>query len=119
MFSAGELRDRVRFEVRDRASANVGGVVRGKSWTPIPGEQRAKVKPLRGGEAVQAARLAGRDMVEIWLRGCDAVRAVTSDMRVVDARNAARTWNITAPPQNPDGRGQWYVITAEQGGSDG
>jgi head-tail adaptor len=117
MARAGSLRDSVRFERRGPAG-NVGGVVKA-SWSPLCGPFRAEIKPLRGGETIQAARMAGRDQVLMSLHGCRALAEVTSDDRVVDARDPTRTWNIVAPPTNPDGRGQWIEITAERGGSDG
>lgn len=112
-----ELRERVRFEVRG-AGSNVGGVVR-TEWLPAVSDRRVRLLPLRGGEQVQADRAAG---ISIWVLDVPAdrdVRVITEDMRVVDARNPARTWAIKSPPLDLEGRDRWRTMTLELGGVDG
>jgi len=113
---AGRLNRRVRFEARADA-ANVGGVVKA-DWATVFGPVSARLRPLRGGEEMTAARLGGREVFEVYLRGCAGVRALTSDMRMVDVRDG-RTFNVLQPPMNVDERGAEYMLTVERGGVDG
>jgi head-tail adaptor len=50
----------------------------------------------------------------IRIRSCIAARAVTPAWRVVDARNPARIFNITAAV-DPDNKNAWLDIMATQG----
>lgn len=118
----GELRDQVRFERRVDA-ANVGGVVRASSWSPIFAAVRAKVFPLRGGEGVQAARLDGRDVYEVTVRGTSATRAVTRDDRAViivhTPEGPQETTLAIRSIANPDRRGEWLQFLCDTASADG
>jgi head-tail adaptor len=118
MARAGLLRERVRFEAKGRSS-NVGGVVRAQEWTPLCGPYWARIRPLNGGETAIAERVTGRQVYEVELRSCADLRAVTADCRIVDARDARRTFAIIAPSRNPDERNRVIVFTCEQGPPNG
>jgi SPP1 family predicted phage head-tail adaptor len=82
--SAGELRDLVAFERRDELDDGYGNV--DGAWV----EQfrtAARIQPLKGGEAVQAARLAGTQPVVIRVRYCAAARSVAPAWRARDVRS--------------------------------
>lgn len=118
MPGAGRLRSKVRFERRGAAS-NVGGVVRAASWTPLFDPVRAEVRPVRGGEAVQAARLSGVEVFEVTVRGSAAAAAVDQGDRIVEILTAGgvdtvvRSLAIKARA-NPDRRGAWLTFLCEQ-----
>lgn len=88
---AGELFYSVAFEKQGEASDDGrGGVL--SAWV----EQfrcRAGFIHLRGGEAVQAARLEGNHVQIVRVRSSAASRAVTTDWRVVDTRTG-QVYNI-------------------------
>lgn len=112
-----ELRERVRFEVR-RKGERVGGVIK-EEWVTFCPDRRVRLLPQRGGESVIADRAAG---VSVWILDVPAdsvVRQITAAMRVVDARNEARTWDIKSPPLDLAGDDRWRTLTLEMGGSDG
>lgn len=108
---AGDLRQSVRFERRIDVSDGIGGVT--SSWTPLA-TVPAKVAPMKGGESVRAARLAGVSNVEITVRSDTTSRSVTPADRAVDARSG-QTYNIKWTG-NLDERGRFITIIVEAGG---
>jgi SPP1 family predicted phage head-tail adaptor len=82
--TAGELRDRVRFERRQTSDDGYGNTV--AEWIPELSVS-ARVQPLRGTEAVMASRLQGVQPVLIVVRASAASRAITPEWRAVDARS--------------------------------
>ena len=114
----GRLRARVWFERREATGTNVGGVIIAGGWTVCAGPVWARMRPVRGGEQVLAARLQGREIFEVTVRGSNDVRQVTTDDRLVDARDTSRTYNIHYI-SNPDERRRGYVFLCELGGVDG
>lgn len=108
---AGALRERIAFdqrvEVDDGHGNTVGDFV----------EQfvvSARVLPLKGSEAVQAARLGGQQPVVITIRMSRRARAIGPDWRARDTWTGT-VYAITAPPMNPDERGQFLEILAVAG----
>jgi hypothetical protein len=90
MTTTGELRERVSFEFRAASDDGFGNTQAG-DWTHAfpdgssPSENRsfaARIKPQRGGETIQAARLAGNQPV-VMLRDFDVA---TSARRIVAYR---------------------------------
>lgn len=75
----------------------------------------ASVEPRFGGETVMAARLAGRQIYTITVRGCRDVRDVTTEWQLKNMRSQ-ELLNIRSIT-NPDGQGQWFEILAETGGA--
>jgi SPP1 family predicted phage head-tail adaptor len=89
--SAGQLRERIAFEYRDTIDDGYGNQVSGP-WREGC-QVAARIKPLRGSESVQAARLAGRQPVTITVRVCHDTLSVTTDWRARDVRTE-RLYNI-------------------------
>ncbi|MEO8531019.1 MAG: head-tail adaptor protein [Deltaproteobacteria bacterium] len=87
-----------------------GGTVAG--WTPEIADIPAKLIYLRGGETVQAARLAGRQPVVAVVRRTERALAITTDWRMRDVRKAV-DYNIRAIVPTEDRR--YLEITAESG----
>ena len=81
--SAGELRERVRFERRVETTDGYGNT-KGQ-WLPQL-TVAARIQPLRGSEAVMASRLQGVQPVLIVIRSSAAARGIAPDWRAVDAR---------------------------------
>lgn len=74
----------VAFDAPTSAPDGSGGTEAG--WTEMHA-CRAAFRWLRGGEAVQAARLTGRQPVVAAIWTCAAARAITPDWRMRDTRS--------------------------------
>ena len=80
-YGAGQLRYRLKFSERDTVNDDYGNPSTG--WTDrftVSGNITAKV----GGEAVDAARLAGRQPVVVTVRRSPDTRLVTTDWKVTE-----------------------------------
>ena len=111
---AGKLRERVAFDAPAQAPDGRGGVETG--WT-LPEEAvkvRADFRYLRGGEAVQAARLQGSQPVVVTVRSSAATRSITPDWRMRDAARGDAVANIRSGPVVSDDR-HWLEFTVEFG----
>lgn len=86
-----------------------GGTVQG--WA-VQHQCWAAVMYLRGGEVVQAARLAGRQPAVITIRQCQAVSGISPEWRLRDLRSGG-IWNIRAVVPTDDRAG--YEMTCESG----
>ncbi|WP_336801474.1 phage head closure protein [Kaistia sp. MMO-174] len=109
--SAGELRERVAFDRRDAVDDGYGNTVAG-DWR----EQFvvwARIQPLKGGEGVQAARLAGSQPVVIRVRLSSSTREIRVDWRARDVRNGM-PFNITSMA-NMDEKGAYLDVLATSG----
>jgi head-tail adaptor len=109
---AGKLRDRLHFQRRDNVQDDYGNT-RAGDWVTVF-TAAAEFIPLRGGETVMAARLAGQQPYVIRIRSFAQSRAVDPSWRIVDARNEERVFNITAIV-DPDNKRAWLDVTATQG----
>lgn len=83
---AGALHERVSFEKQGTASDGHGGTT--SAWAQQFACRAAYVH-MRGGESIQAARLAGSHVQVIRVRASPAVAAVTAGWRIRDARTGA------------------------------
>lgn len=93
--AAGQLKDRVAFERRAEVDDGYGNAVSG-SWETFY-ECAARLRPLKGGEEVQAARLEGKQPAIVTVRRCAQALQVDTDCRVRDTRTD-RVYAVTAPP---------------------
>lgn len=109
--SIGELRERLRFEVRPKRLDDSYGNVEGP-WQ-IEFVAYARVLPLKGSEPVIAARLAGVQPAVITVRSSKASREVTPSWRAVDVRTGT-IWNIRSSA-NFDERNRYLTFMAESG----
>jgi SPP1 family predicted phage head-tail adaptor len=98
----GELTERISFQSRPLVDDGMGGLLPGGEF-----ETRftvwAKLMPLRGGEAVQASRLSGKQPYAIRVWRSSDTRQVNEAWQLVDAHDGSRIFAITAPPTDPDG----------------
>lgn len=114
---AGALRYRLNFQMRGDEDDGWGNVVPGAGPFETIFTASAGMRPLRGSEVVQAARLAGRQPFVVTVRKSSLTRRVTTAWQLVDARNANRVFAITSPLADPDGRNQWLEFLAVEGGA--
>lgn len=87
---AGDLSWRIRFERPVSGDDGGGGVHDGfePAFTVWAGMFNAG-----GSEAVQAARLEGRNLVRVRIRASGQTREITTDWRLIDTRSGD-VWNI-------------------------
>lgn len=123
---AGERRERVRFEKRAAAAGDGYGNSTG-DWAVICPDRLVRLRPLRGGEGVQAARMTGTAQFELVVASDSLTRLVDSDCRVVDVRTlvddavvagTTRTFNVRFA-EDPEGDGVDILMQLEAGGVDG
>lgn len=105
---AGKLKDRISF---DQPTYDGDGLRVG--WNEGAFECWAAIRYLRGGETVQAARLAGRQPAVITVRLSSDAEDVTTDWKLRDL-GLDREYAVTAPPVSTDD-GKWLEITCESG----
>jgi len=118
---AGQLNRRVTFQARTTADDGYGNQVPGP-WA----DQytcAARLQPKFGGdvESFAASRLSSKQPYNLIVRNCAATRAVRTDWRVVDARQAQdangaspRVFDI-ATIVDPDERGQFLEMLVIEG----
>lgn len=113
--AAGGLNQVVRV-YRAVLGPNIGGE-RARAWSLIVPETRARVRPLAPrDEQVLAAKLSGRALYEITVRGAASTRQIDTDCVVEDARDFRRfaVRAVTDPTEN----GRWIILLAEEAGPD-
>ncbi|AXQ93202.1 head-tail adaptor protein [Cereibacter azotoformans] len=106
---AARLLDEVAFDAPIEIADGSGGTT--ADW----GERlicRGSIRYLRGGETIQAARLAGRQPVVVSIRDSVEARAVGTDWRMRDVGRGV-VYNIRSIVPSDDRR--WLEITAESG----
>lgn len=111
---AGDLRDRVRFQKRIAASDGFGNEE--AAWQD-QFTRAAGLKFRAGTEAVQSARLAGRQPVSITIRSDSQSRLIETDWRAINARSG-QVYNIRAvmdPEADTPRRGAWIELFCEGG----
>lgn len=115
---AGDLRAKVKFQRRtegDDGYGNTEGV-----WADLGIERSCSLTPTRGGESVQAGRLAGAASWDIWVRASIAIKTLTAGDRAVEIRPIAdRTYNIVFGPADMEGDGRWLLLQCETGTASG
>lgn len=109
------LRYLLHFQQRGDADDGFGNVLPGQGAYETRFTVAAGMRPLRGSEAVMAARLEGRQPYVITLRNHAAMEAVTPAWRLVDARNTNRIFDLASPLADPDGTRKWLEGIAIEG----
>lgn len=114
MRGAGNLRDRVRFERRTTTDDGYGN--QEGAWGDLtpPVVRACELKPTRGGESIQAGRLAGTALWDCWVRDDTGTRSVQVGDRAVDERDSSRVWNVRFN-EDMDGKRQRRLIQLESG----
>lgn len=109
--SAGDLRERVRFQARAETDDGYGNPVAG-SWSD-QFTARARIMPKMGSEAVVAARMQGMQPYVITIRSNAGTRQVTPAWRAVNDRTGA-IYDIKAVT-NPDERNTFLELLVMEG----
>ena len=113
-YGAGSLRYRLKFAERDTVDDEYGNTSTG--WVErftVSGNITAKV----GGEAVDAARLAGRQPVILTVRRSQDTRQVTTDWKATEVESGTE-FNIRTsidPFIGNSNHGLWIEMIAETG----
>lgn len=107
MTRPGDLRESVAFDEPAGAPDGFGGTTEG--WVEAF-QCRAQFVFQSGDEAVQAARLAGRDVFKVRVRSSQATRAVTPAYRMRDVRRVTE-WDIKSVDAITDRK--WVHIVVE------
>lgn len=113
--TAGELRERVRFERRGEGADDGYGNV-SQPWTLIAGPMAAGLDPKSGDEPFDQQRLQGDQVFEIRVRWSNATRAVITNDRAVNVRTGD-VYDIKSIT-NPDQKRRYLLMTAIRGGSE-
>lgn len=111
MAPAGQYRERVAFEYRAYFSDGYGNE-QAPDWTEAF-RCAARIKPARGAESIQAARLAGKQPVLITVRVSTNTKMITTDWRARDTRSGL-VYNIRSKV-NPDERKVDFDMECEAG----
>ncbi|UIK05009.1 head-tail adaptor protein [Neorhizobium galegae] len=112
MSPASNLNQRVAFDALVRSPDGHGGTTTGWGAPEAAVMAWAHFRYLRGGEAVQAARLAGRQPMVVTIRKSAAAAQITNDWRMRDVCTGA-IYNIRAIVPTDD-RG-FLELTVEGG----
>lgn len=114
--AAGGMRARLRFERRGYADDGAGNA--GQTG-PFEAQfsRRARLVPLKGGESVIAARLAGTQPVAVEIRSDSDTRTITTSWRAVDVNSGAE-YNIRSIA-DMEQKGAWLTLLCETGGPSG
>jgi SPP1 family predicted phage head-tail adaptor len=110
---AGDLRHRVTFAERNTIEDEYGNV--STDWTDRF-TVAANIIPRLGGEAMDAARLAGRQPVIIRVRHSPDTVQVTTDWKATD--QAGKSYNVRTaidPLMGESRHGMWIDMLAETG----
>ncbi|HAD84252.1 MAG TPA: head-tail adaptor protein [Brevundimonas sp.] len=110
---AGDLRQRVKFQRRPIAGDDGYGNPEG-DFVDLGIARAASLAPTRGGEDVQAGRVAGKASWDCWVRQDSGTRQIMTSDRVVDARDGTRVFNIRFIG-DMDGDGVWLLMQLESG----
>lgn len=87
---AADLRFRVRFDRKVEQSDPGGGTV--SDWSTLGTGSFVRwsdIRPMRGGEGIQAQRLTGTQPVLIITRADSNTKAIDADWRAVEMRNGS------------------------------
>lgn len=107
MTAPGQLRRRVQFR---RRAADSNGSYTGAWQTVVTRD--ARVQPKFGGEAVQAARMAGQLPVNITIRRNAETEVIDNSFEARDARDTSIVWDITGATISEDR--VWIEVLATQ-----
>jgi head-tail adaptor len=107
---AGELYHRIRFEKRTQVTNEYGDVEEGFEAQFV---RSAGIRPLKGGEAVMAARLGGVQPVLMRVRIDSQTQLIRPDWQAVDTRDG--TIYAINSIADMEQRRQYYTIVAQAG----
>lgn len=107
---AGKLREKLTFQSPTAADDGYGNTTEGFA---TEFSEWARLQPKVGGEAVLAARLAGRQVYLIHVHSTSETRTIAPDWQAV--HSDGRVFQIKSPIRNMDEKGLMLEIDAELG----
>lgn len=110
------LRNRIKFQRRKAGDDGYGNPV--DAWEDLDLERDCDLTPTRGGETVQAGRLAGQAAWDCWVRYDPAILALNEADRAVEVPAPHRAFDI-AFIGDMDGDKRWILIQLKSGGVSG
>lgn len=113
--AAGRLREIVTIERRAGAADGYGNTV--ATWAALITGEPAEIRPLRGGEDVQAQKLSANGLFEITVRYSSRTSQILATDRLKNGRTG-QAMNIRYIEQ-PDMRRKFLKIVCEFGVADG
>lgn len=109
---AGPLRYRCAFQRRAEVDDGWGGTTPGSGPFETQFTASVGLTPRTGGEEVTAARLQGRQPYVATVRYSSETAGITTAWQLV---HDGRTFAITSPPADPDGKRQWMEFIVVEG----
>lgn len=109
---SGTLKEQIGFEARRLVDDGFGNEAAGPFDRQF--ECPAALVARIGGEAVTAARLAGRQVYSMRVRDTAQTRTIKTDWRAVDVRDPARIFNIRTNVALVEYPG-WRELLVEEG----
>ena len=109
---AGDLYYRVDCQKKVEAKDELGNPVPGGGGWVTQFTVRAAYRHLRGGEDIMAGRLQGRHTQIITVRSSSDTRQITSDWRLIDARDGS-VFNVRDVTAETDR--MWVSLLCERG----
>ena len=122
MAQAKSLRARLKFQRRTTTDDGYGNLE--GAWADLaPSVERyGELKPTRGGEDIQAARLTGQASWDFWVRSDTGTRGLLTGDRAVDVRTldegavvaTTRVWNVRFVG-DMEGKNGWLLVQLQSG----
>lgn len=112
MANIGKLNRRVEFDAPKKVKDGHGGIKNGFADDADATKVWANFRYLRGGETVQAARLAGRQPIVVTVRSSSQSKVVDTSWRMRDSDG--EIYNIRSGPVPSDDR--LYLEFTVEGG---
>lgn len=113
--TAGELRERVRFERRvQRADDSYGNIT--YEWRAVSVPMAANLEPASGQEGFDEQLLRGEAPFTVTVRSSEQSRGIITNDRIVNLRTG-ETFDIKAIA-NPDQRRRYLAMMAVRGGAE-
>lgn len=114
--SGGQL-NRVITAERRAAGADAYGNTVTDTWAPIVSNEPAEIRPIRGGEELDAAAVTAKGLVAITVRYSSRTVLIKASDRIRNTRSG-QTFNVQYIEQ-PDMRGKYLRLVCEYGGANG
>lgn len=108
---ASQFTDRLKLLRKSQTSDGYGGT--SAVWSSVETDIAAAIKPMKGGEKIQAMRLTGTNPFEITLRANDITNSITTTDRLQDQNDRIYEVNWIG---KLDDRERYLTIQAIEGG---
>ena len=114
--TAGRLNRSITIERRGATDDGYGNTV-SDAWAAVISNEPAEIRPMRGAEGIEAAKIEARGLFEVRVRYSSRTVQITPSDRIRNARTGD-LYNVDYIEQ-PDMRGKYLRIVCRSGGADG